>query len=51
MGLFHVEDPVLNYYDGYIAVGMTANFTNTTFREDHPVAKLKQAARIGKPWI
>lgn len=29
-GLFRVEDPILNYYDNYLGIGVSANFKNTT---------------------
>lgn len=39
-GLFKIQDPTLNYYPGYIAAGMSANFTNSTLLKDaHPVVK------------
>ena len=30
-GYFEIQDPILNYYDEYIAVGFTADFSNSTF--------------------
>jgi hypothetical protein len=30
-GLFGIEDPFINYYGDYIGIGMSANFSNSTY--------------------
>lgn len=52
-GLFNITEPFINYYDGYIGIGMSADFTNNTFLKNQtkPVVKLTNAFGESGEWV
>jgi hypothetical protein len=44
-GVFAIKDAFINYYEGYIGIGMSADFSNSTFLKNHTNNKLSEGVK------